>query len=238
MTDQPKPEILIDAPLIPDPDETQELGSRPLTAIADEELTGCRLLLVLKAVESIDADGVAGGALKLACTFHPAPGSRFTSARLNLKLQTPPGAQFLSIAPKAVLDSPVKYTINRKGQLGVKYLTVEASGGADTHQEYEEYHCKVQGSGEGGTYVYWTFNENPVRRNGLGREQILAMTLPVTGKVTATVEVTAVLSKTSGVMEALRNMLLKPESFHKSYSIAVEIPPAPAPGFFSQFLRL
>ena len=41
--------LLIDSPLVPDPDADEEMGSTDVEAIADEDLKGSRLLLVRRA---------------------------------------------------------------------------------------------------------------------------------------------------------------------------------------------
>lgn len=87
--------LLIDAPLVPDPDAEEEMGPGDLEPIADEDLRGSRLLLVRRAIEPIDLEGTPGGVVQLACTFQPAQGTRFTFAQFRLRLVIPAGIRII-----------------------------------------------------------------------------------------------------------------------------------------------
>jgi hypothetical protein len=233
-------EVLIDAPLVPDPDADEEMGPTDIEAIADQDLEGSRLLLVRRAAEPIDLEGTPGGAISFACTFQPADGTRFTSALLLLRLNTPEGVRIIDVAPRDVPDQPVQFAVDRKGTLSVKPKLVEASVEAGTRKEFAVYHCAVQGSGAGTALARWNFRENPHRRDGLGREQVLVLTLPVTGPVTATVSVSARLERDGlrGRLEALRDLILGVRPEDRQYPLSFEIPQQPPRSGLSRFLRL
>src|SRR4051794_15578353 len=99
-------DLLIDQPLVPDPDADEEMGSTDVEAVADADLRGSRLLLVRRAIEPIDLEGTpGGGVLQLACTFQPAAGARFTFAQFLLRLATPEGLRIIDLAPRSVDDT-------------------------------------------------------------------------------------------------------------------------------------
>ena len=106
-------------------------------------------------------------------------------------------------------------------------------------KQYAKYHCKVQGTGEGTNLARWDFRENPDRRDGIGPEQVLTLTLPVTGQVTGTVIVSARLAKPGlqGSLEAVRELILEPTPEERFYPITFEIPQA-SQGKLAQFFRL
>lgn len=243
MTTNEEETLLIDAPLVPDPDADEELGSTDVEAIADEDLRGSRLLLVRRASEPIDLEGTPGGLVQLACTFQPGQGTRFTSAQFRLRLVTPDGIRIVDLAPRSLDDpNPVEVTLNRKGQLGLTSHTVpiEPIVEIGLSKKYVRYHCQVQGSGEGTSLARWDFMENPDRRDGIGQEQVLTLTLPVTGQVTGSVIVSARLAR-SGLrssIEAIRDMILGAQPNERSYPITFEIPETPSPNGPARFLRL
>lgn len=232
--------VLVDAALVPDPDAGEELGPTDVEAIADEELKGSRLLLVRRAVEPVDLGGTPGGAVEFACTFQPGRGTRFTWARLLLRLKSPEGVRIVDLAPREVRENePVRFTLDRSGKLSLSYQVVEAGLEAGRQKEFSVYQCSVHGSGEGTALARWDFNESPHRKDGIGREQPLALTLPVTGRVTGTVSVSArcVRQGLRGSIEALRDMILGgPDEQH--YPISFEIPESPPPTGLARFLRL
>jgi len=237
MSDQDIP--LIDEALAPDPDADAELGPGDAAAIADEDVRGSRLLLVRRAAESVDLDGTPGGAVQFACTFQPAYGARFTWARLLLRLETPDHIHIVDLAPREVLEEkPVQFTIDGKGKLGISYQAVDASVEKGTQKQFAIYHCKVQGSGESTTLARWDFNENPYRKDGLGPEQVLAVTLPVTGDITGTVSVSARLARggVQGGIDSIRDLILGPQERH--YRIFFTIPKPEQPTGLRRFLRL
>jgi hypothetical protein len=232
---------LIDTPLVADPDADQELGAAEAEAIADEDLRGSRLLLVRRAAEPIDVEGTPGGLVQLVCTFQPADGTRFASAQFRLRFKTPGGIRIIDLAPHVIDDpNPVELTLNRKGQLSLKNLPVEPSVEISGSKKFVRYHCSVQGSGEGTSLGQWTFVENPDRRDGIGREQVLTVTLPVTGAVTGEVIVGARLVRrgVGGAVDAIRDLILGPRPDQRSYPVAFDIPAQPSPSRLERFLRL
>lgn len=235
--------LLIDAPLVPDADADEELGATDIEAIADEDLKGSRLLLVRRAIEPIDLEGTSGGVVQLACTFQPSHGTRFTSAQFRLRLVTPDGIRIIDLEPRSLNDpNPIEFTLNRKGKLGLASLPVPIKPSVEisSSKKYAKYHCEVQGSGEGTNFARWEFKENPVRRDGIGPEQVLTLTLPVTGRVTGSVIVSARLARPGlrGGIEAMRDMILGPKPNERSYPLTFEIPNAPSPNGLARFFRL
>ena len=217
-------ELLVDAPLVVDPDADEELGDGG-GAIADEDLNGSRLLLAKRAVTPIVIDGKAGGLVELSCTFQPAYETRFTWARLTILLQTPEGIQIVDLAPRQIEDErPVKITVDGKGSLGLTHGPAEAGAERSTTKEYEVYHCAVQGSGISTAKARWDFRENAHRKDGLGAEQALVMTLPVSGKVSGLLLLNARLARSGGggVVDAVRDLILGGRK--RDYSFSLEIP--------------
>lgn len=107
-------------------------------------------------------------------------------------------------------------------------------------KKFAVYHCKVQGSGEGTGLARWDFRENTDRRNGLGQEQVLTLTVPIVGEVAGTVSINARLSRPGlgGSLEAIRDMILAPQPNERSYPISFAIPKAPSPNGLARFLNL
>jgi hypothetical protein len=228
---------------VPDPDADGELGVADVAAIADEDLKGSRLLLVRRAIAPIDLDGTSGGVIQLACTFQPAEGLRFTSAQFRLRFMTPPGIRIIDLAPRSLDDpNPVEFTLSRKGQLGIKSLPVpiESSFEAGVSEKFVRYHCNVQGSGEGTNLARWDFRENADRRDGIGREHVLTLTLPLTGIVTGSLIVSARLVRPGlrGVVDAIRDMILVAPSSERIYGLSFDIPATPSTSVLSKFLHL
>jgi hypothetical protein len=223
--------LLIDAPLVADPDAARELGAPDIATIADDDLKGSRFLLVRRGIRSIDVGGTPGGAVEFVATFQPADGTRFVSALLGMRLVTPQGIQIVDLAPTVKFDEAVKYTVDDKGKcaLSVKKI-VQAGTAHNVHAEYVVYNCSVQGAGTGTSLARWTFKENPARRDGLGPEQALALTLPVVGPVRATVNVSARLERTglAGAIAAFRDVVFGPTPEERFYEFTFEIP-APQP---------
>jgi hypothetical protein len=231
-------ELLIDESLVPDPDENQEMGPRDIEPIADEDLKGSRFLLVRRSVEPLDLDGSLGSAVELACTFQPALGARFTWAQLVLRLTAPERSLFIDVAPHDVREGePVRFTVDVKGKLGLKYSPVEASSEGEEKTEFAVYHCAVQGSGSGTALARWDFRENPHTRNGLGQDQSLTLTLPFTGKVSADVRVATRVARggLAGAIEGIRDLILRPDA--KRYTISFEIPERQERTAWTRFLR-
>jgi hypothetical protein len=216
--------VLLDEPLVADPDADDELFSDEAEAIADEDLRGSRLLLVGRA-EAIDLAGSRGSKIELASTFQPADGARFTSARLVLHV-TAPSVKIIDVAPRDVRDEPVAVEVNHEGKLSLEIEAVGGAGfGAGKTKHFSTYHCAIQGSGAATAIARWEFKENPDRRDGLGTDQALALTLPVAGTVHATVTVTARLVRgafTNRVADAFRDLVLP--TAKRSYPVTFEIP--------------
>jgi hypothetical protein len=236
----PADELLIDAPLIADPDADEEMGPSDLAAIADEDLKGSRLLVVRRAVEPIDLDGTAGGLVQLACTFQPAERTRFTSAHFRLRVTAPPEARIVDLAPRVIQDSnPVEFTFDNTGKLGIQWPLLESNVESSSQRKYTTYHCRVQGSGEGTTMARWDFREDPDRQDGLGQEQVLNFTLPVTGPITGSVIVSARLARSGvqGKLEAIRDLVLGSSPVERHYAIAFTIPPSPSSRGLARWFR-
>lgn len=232
-------ELLVDTALIPDPDADEELGPSDVVAIGDEEIRGCRLLIVRRAVEPIEVGGVAAGAAQLACTFQPAPGLRFVWARLVLRLTAPDGVTLLDLAPREVREGePVRFTVDGKGKIGVNYQVVEVGTEESVKKEFSVYHCAVQGSGEGTAIARWDFAENPHRRDGISREQVLALTLPVVGEVMGEVTLTARVTRpgVAGALDAIRDLVLG--HTQRRYPVLLTIPERPSPRGPLRFLKV
>ncbi|MEL6940487.1 MAG: hypothetical protein AAFO84_14995 [Cyanobacteria bacterium J06598_1] len=218
-------QLLIDLPLVADEDADEELGSLAATAIADEDLQGSRLLLALKSVRPIDIEGMPGGLIEISCTFQPGYNTRFTWARLTVMLQSPEGVKIVDLAPREIKDEqPVKISVDSKGSLGLKKAPAEASLDKTVKEEYEVYQCLVRGSGESTAKARWDFNENDHRQSGLGTEQTLVMTLPVTGKVSGLVLMNARLARSGveGALSAVRDLVVGARQRDSTFS--VEIP--------------
>jgi hypothetical protein len=231
---------LIDAPLVPDPRDSREMGAADTEQIADEDLKGSRLLLVRRAVEAVEISDAPGGIIELGCTFQPGFGTRFTYAQVVLKFTSPDGIRIADIEPRKVPEQePVKFTVDRKGQLGIEFLKAKAGFDASKVTEYSIYHCAVVGSGEGTQLARWNFNENPYRKDGLGSEQSLILTCSMTGLVTGTVSVTARLARSGfgGTVDAIRDLIMGPGPERK-YPIAFDIPKIQPLGSVFRFVRL
>jgi hypothetical protein len=231
--------ILVDIPLVPDPDADEELGPAEAEAITDEELRDCRLLIVRRAVEAIDLAGDPGGAIQLNCSFQPGPQTRFTWARLVLHLTSPEGLRLVDLQPREVRESePVQFTLGEKGQIGVKYSPLEATAEETRSTQYAQYYCVVHGSGEGTGTARWDFEENPQRRDGIGREQTLALTLPGSGLVEGILKVNARIKRPGlrGRAEAIRDMVIGTPNWE--HPIEFDIPLQRPKAGLSRFLRL
>lgn len=232
--------LLIDAPFIPDPDAEEELGPTDIAAIADEDLQGSRLLIVRRAIEPIDLEGTAGGIVQIVCTFQPAQGTRFTSAQFRLRLVTPEGIKIIDLAPSSIEDPhPVEVTVNSKGKLGFKILPINGIAEDGVSKKYAIYHCKVQGAGGGTSLARWDFRENPDRRDGIGQEQVLTLTLPVTGQVSGSVIVSARLARSGlqGSLDAIRDMILGTSPKERFYPISFNIPTTPSANGLAKFFH-
>src|SRR5262245_52765027 len=98
-------EVLLDSELSPDQFADDELAGHDLEPIADEDMRGSRLLLIRRAIESLEVAGSPAGAVQIACTFQPASGCRFTTARISMRFTTPPGLRILDVAPRVTREN-------------------------------------------------------------------------------------------------------------------------------------
>ena len=147
--------LLIDAPLISDPDADEELGATDIEAVADEDLRGSRLLLVRRAIEPIDLEGTPGGVVQLSCTFQPSQGARFSFAQFRLRLKTPDGIKIIDLAPRTLDDpTPVEFTLDRKGKLSISNLPVPVEPSVEKRNQQEVREIPLPGTGRGGRNKY------------------------------------------------------------------------------------
>jgi len=213
MTDEA---TLFEAPLVPDPDADEELGPGGPgdgERLADEDVKGSRILLVRRAIEPVDLNSGAGAAAALACTFHAAPGARFSFARVQVDLSSPAGAVFLDIAPKEVrANEAVQFTVAREGKIGISYAGAEAGASTGQERTFTVYPCLVRGSGATSTRALWDLRENQHSADGIGHEQVLVLTLGVVGAVEADILINARLIRPGlpGRLDAIRDMILGP----------------------------
>lgn len=238
MDDNEPGKPLLELSLVPDPDADEEMGPGDASeTIMDEEVEGCRLLLVLRGAEPIQLEGGPGGAVEIACTFQPAEGMRFSWARLVLRLKEPAGVRVVDLGPRDVREAePVKFTVSGKGTVGLKYQIAQAGMERGQSKEFAVYHCAVHGSGESTPNARWDFTENPHRRDGIGREQVLMLTLPVTGPVAGTLTANARIVRPglAGRVDAIRDLVLGPRSHEREHSVAFEIPEPPRESVISR----
>src|SRR5262245_40752583 len=96
--------VLLDVPLVPDPDTHEEMGQSDVGVIADQELNECRLLITRRSVNGIEINGAPGGLLKLGCSFQSTHGIRFAWARFVLTIEAPGNTVIVDIAPATKLD--------------------------------------------------------------------------------------------------------------------------------------
>jgi hypothetical protein len=137
--------------------------------------------------------------------------TRFSWASIKIRLKKPVGITLIDVAPHEVRErEPVKMSVDGTGKLGVKYGFFEIGAEEQVTKEYTMYHCSVQGSGQRTALARWDLNENPHRREGLGTEQVLAFTLPVSGLVTVEFLIAArvVRSGIVGGLDAVRDLVL------------------------------
>jgi hypothetical protein len=232
-------EVLVDAPLVPDPDSDTELGD-PQT-LSDEDLAGSRLLVVLREAAGRELPGGTYGVVQIACTFQPAEGARFAWARIALRLESPPGVRVLDLAPREVREGePVKVVLSQQGKLGFRALSGEAREERGSRKEYVEYHCQVQGSGESTQLARWDFRENQHRRDGVGPEQELLLTLPVVGPVSATLTASARLVRPglAGGLERFRDMVLRRSPHERRHPVSFHITTDPRALDDARFLHM
>lgn len=231
--------VLLNAPLVPDPDAGRELGSTEVQSIADKDIEGCRLLLTRRGVKRIDLDGRPGGAVEFGCAFQPADGARFVFAMLKLKLEDPAGLTFLDVAPESVSDKAISFKVESKGKLSVSKV-IDVGVEQNAQREYAVYFCVAQATGAGSSLARWTFRENPVRKDGLGTSQALGLTIPAVGLVKGTVTVAARIARPGlrGAADWVRDLILGPSAGESRHHVAFEIPETPDRSVFGTFLLL
>jgi hypothetical protein len=136
----------------------------------------------------------------------------------------------VDLGPRDVREAePVKFTVSGKGKVGLEYLA-HAGVEKELTKEFAVYHCAVHGSGESTPTVRWDFTENPHRRDGIGREQVLVLTLPVTGRVAGTITANARIVRPgiAGRLDAIRDLVLGARSHERALAVSFDIPePAP-----------
>lgn len=216
-------EVLVDAPLVPNPDAGHEMGPESET-IGDADLRGSRLLLVREKAAGGVYEGRRYGVVQLVCVFHPAEGARFSWARLVLQLDTPPGVRIVDLVPRTVDGEPVQRVLIDRRRLGLR--NPQAGAETSSRMEFAVQHCEVQGSGISTPNARWDFTEDPVRKDGIGREQVLEFTVPAWGRVSGTLTASARLVR-NGLVERVRDLMLsKPDE--RRYMVSFDIPePAP-----------
>lgn len=220
---------ILNLPLIPDPHADQEMATRSVSTISDTELAGCRILVVCQTLKTENFENGPGAVIQLNCTFQPTVGMRFSYAQFWLQLQSPSGIYFLDIAPKVIDDpNPVEFSFDRKGSISFKSLPlpVEPSLELGAGMKYTRYHCLVQGSGVGTELARWDFRENPARKDGIGLEQLLSFTLPITGKIEGKVMVSARVARPGlqGAVDAFRDLILGNRMEDRAYPFQLDIP--------------
>ncbi|HYR11930.1 MAG TPA: hypothetical protein VEQ60_29370 [Longimicrobium sp.] len=234
-------EVLVDAPLVADPDAGQELSPDDPQTLGDEDLKGSRLLVVRRGAWGRELASGAYGVVQIACTFQPAEGARFTWARIALRLEAPPGVRILDLAPRVAPEGePVKITLSQQGRLGIRALSGEARGEHGARKEFLVYHCQVQGAGESTPLARWDFRENPHRRDGIGPEQELLLTLPVVGPVSGTLTASARLVRpgVAGGLERFRDLVLRRGPHERRHPVSFDITTAPRASDDARFLHM
>ena len=207
--------ILVDQPLAPEPLTEREMGARVPQAIDDHDIRGSRFLLTMCPVQPVSIDGYAGGVVRLSLSLTPAPRVRFISADLAVRITMPEEARIAGIAPTVVEDDQaIRVEVENEGKLAVRLCELSGSGKRTKKQEFQRYHCRVQGSGVGAKLARWVFEEDSTVDDGIVREQILVFTLPVVGLVKADVVFSSELigRGTKRVTSAIRNAILGPET--------------------------
>jgi hypothetical protein len=234
-------EVLVDAPLVPNPDAGQELGPDAPQTLSDADLQGSRLLIVRRAAMGMELESGSYGVVQIACVFQPAEGARFTWARIALRLEAPPGVRLLDLEPRVVPEGePVQFTLDGRGRLGLRVLGGAARAERSVRKEFAVYHCSVQGSGESTSLARWDFTENPHRRNGIGPEQVLALTVPVVGTVSGTLTASARLARggVAGGLERVRDLVLGARPHERRYPVSFHITTGPRPSDDARFLHM
>jgi len=98
----------------------------------------------------------------------------------------------------------------------------------------------VTGSGEGTPRATWVFTENPYRKDGLGSEQSLVLTVAARGLVAGTMSVAARVGRPGlrGAVEAIRDLVFGRAEGDRHHPISFNIPSAEPSSNLRRFLRL
>ncbi len=204
--------LLIDIPLVSNPDADKEMSADGVEQLTDEEIRGSRFLLVKRSVETIDINGKSGGAVQISCEFQPAENTRFTWGRVALTLTSPDGVKFISVQPELIKDSnPISFQINRNGKITLGYPDYAgAEAGAEKQKQYVVYENLVQGTGEGTNKAVWIFKEN-TGKSGLTPKNILSFTLPVTGEVKASLSANCRIARQGfgRIVDKIRDLIIE-----------------------------
>lgn len=204
-------QTLLDVDLIPDADADNELGSAR-TKFAEEDVEGSRFLLVCRSVEPVMIEGKPGAVIHLLSTFHAAPGARYSTAEISIRLLQPEGVIIVDLSPRdAHQGDAVKITLGENGKFTTSPLPMAFSveGAENITKEYTIFPSQITGSGEGTSKARWTFYENPQHKSGIGHEQLLSVSLQAAGTITGTVRVAARLIRPGldGHMDSLRDLI-------------------------------
>jgi len=116
--------------MIVDPDSNREMGVAPSDVLMDpRDLRGARLLVV--SANKRQKTGATTRCSSAELQFHPAPGTRFVSARITLSLFQPQGVRFIDIAPLEVKEPmKVEYSRQSGGKITMKKGPIEAEASA------------------------------------------------------------------------------------------------------------
>lgn len=228
---------LLDTALVPDLDAEQELSGDRVEALSDDEISGARVRLLRKTIETIEGgDDVA---VALTAEFHPAPATRFTYATVMVRLIDPAGAQVIDVSPVELHSAdPVTFKVTSSGKISIEKL-VKAELGASRETSYSVYPCLVRGSGAASSFATWSFEEHAEAHSGIGQFQDLILTLSGKGPFQAEVRVAARLLKPglAGALERVRDMILGPSLAGASHSVTLTVPAAPARSGLFGFFR-
>jgi len=222
--------MLLDEPLVGEPNENFELYVEESRTLSDDEIRGARLQILCQSVERVDG----GTAVALDLFFQPPDAARFTYARITLKLLKPEAALFYDVAPLEIVDSrPVEFTVENKGlpKLTVTYKAVEAGveAGKTYGKKYTSYECLVSGTGVSTQFADWRFSENSNIKDGLIRNARVAVILPEDGPF----EIELTKPGLAGALDRMRTLVFGP-SYDKTPTrkVIIEVPEESGGWFF------
>ncbi|MEM6412999.1 MAG: hypothetical protein AAF683_15865 [Pseudomonadota bacterium] len=217
--------LLLDAPLVPDPDEAFELSDTETTAfLTDDEVKDARFNVKVVSVERV-ADGLA---VALKAGFDPMPRSRFTYARVSIRAIRPDDLEFVDFAPKEIRDSKaIKMTVTKALSLSAEGEGVKGEVAlGDRTAEYAYYDCIARGMASSGS-VRWTFEENEVIRNGIGTHQVMSFTVPMQTPFDISVQTTCNVIRPgiAGLGDKIRTLVFGHDASHGRARPATISPP-------------